>query len=149
MPVGLLLLLACLWVCSYYWHACGSAPITGMPVGLLLFLSYLSGCTRGRLAPRPPPPPPPPPLLTPPEEFEDSLALASLPASPKEDALALASLPASPKEDALAPLGSSSLAVEGVWETGARAGEYELVGHDEVDPDGDDEVDPDGEYAVA
>ena len=106
-----------------------------MPVGLLLFLSYLSGCTRGRLAPRPPPPPPPPPLLTPPEEFEDSLALASLPASPKEDALA--------------PLGSSSLAVEGVWETGARAGEYELVGHDEVDPDGDDEVDPDGEYAVA
>ena len=46
---------------------------------------------------------------------EDSLALASLAASPKED------------EDVLAPLGSSSLAVEGVRETGARAGEYEVV----------------------
>ena len=45
----------------------------------------------------------------------DSLALASLAASPKED------------EDTLAPLGSSSLAVEGVHETGARAGEYEVV----------------------
>ncbi len=51
---------------------------------------------------------------------EDSLALAPLAASPKED------------EDALAPLahahlGSSSLAVEGVRETGARAGKYEVV----------------------
>ena len=44
---------------------------------------------------------------------EDSLALAPLAASPKED------------EDALAPLGSSSL--EGVRETGARAGKYEVV----------------------
>ena len=46
---------------------------------------------------------------------EDSLGLASLAASPKED------------EDALAPLGSTSLAVEGVRETGARAGKYEVV----------------------
>jgi hypothetical protein len=45
----------------------------------------------------------------------DSLALAPLAASPKED------------EDALAPLGSTSLAVEGVRETGARAGKYEVV----------------------
>ena len=64
---------------------------------------------------------------------EDSLALASLAASPKED------------EDALAPLGSSSLAVEAVRETGARAGEYEVV---EYETKGDKEVDPDGEYAV-
>ena len=65
---------------------------------------------------------------------EDSLALASLAASPKED------------EDALAPLGCSSLAVEAVRETGARAGEYEVV---EYETKGDKEVDPDGEYAVA
>ena len=64
----------------------------------------------------------------------DSLALASLAASPKED------------EDALAPLGSSSLAVEAVRETGARAGEYEVV---EYETNGDKEVVPDGEYAVA
>ena len=46
---------------------------------------------------------------------EDSLSLAPLAASPKED------------KDALAPLGSTSLAVEGVRETGARAGKYEVV----------------------
>ena len=46
---------------------------------------------------------------------EDSLALASLAASPKED------------EDALAHLGSLSLAVEGVRETGTRSGKYEVV----------------------
>jgi hypothetical protein len=46
---------------------------------------------------------------------EDSLALAPLAAAPKED------------EDALAPLGSTSLAVEGVRETGARTGKYEVV----------------------
>ena len=63
----------------------------------------------------------------------DSLALASLAASPKED------------EDAIAPLGSSSLAVEAVRETGARAGEYEVV---EYETKGDKEVVPDGEYAA-
>jgi hypothetical protein len=46
---------------------------------------------------------------------EDSLALAQLAASPKED------------EDALTPLGSTSLSVEGVRETGAPAGKYEVV----------------------
>ena len=46
---------------------------------------------------------------------EDSLALAPLAASPKED------------KDTLEPLGSTSLAVEGVRETGARAGKYEVV----------------------
>ncbi len=46
---------------------------------------------------------------------EDSLALAPLAASPKED------------EDTLAPLDSTSLAVEGVRETGSRAGKYEVV----------------------
>ncbi len=65
---------------------------------------------------------------------EDSLALASLEASPKED------------EDGLAPLVSSSLVVEAVRETGALAGEYEVV---EYETKGDKEVDPDGEYAVA
>jgi len=46
---------------------------------------------------------------------EDSLALAPLAASPKED------------KDAMEPLGSTSLAVEGVRETGALAGKYEVV----------------------
>jgi hypothetical protein len=47
--------------------------------------------------------------------YEDSLALALLAASPKED------------EDTLAPLGSTSLTVEGVRETGALSGKYEVV----------------------
>ena len=46
---------------------------------------------------------------------EDSLALAPLAASPKED------------KDSMEPLGSTSLAVEGVRETGAQAGKYEVV----------------------
>jgi hypothetical protein len=46
---------------------------------------------------------------------EDSLAIAPLAASPKED------------KDVLEPLDSTSLAVEGVRETGTRSGKYEVV----------------------